>query len=143
MGFSVVLVAGDPGGAGYLHPFQGQVYEVVEQAPRLPHFLLRRPVLSVEFFLSLRQLPALLFQRVHPGELGPVQNVIDRRLCRPIGSQGLLMLRQILLSKVAGQYDWTMEDLVRLQYNAIQAAFCTEEEKDRLREQLRLFEASL
>ena len=86
--------------------------------------------MSVEFFLSLRQLPALLFQRVHPGELGPVQNVIDRRLCRPIGSQGLLMLRQILLSKVAGQYDWTMEDLVKLQYNAIQAAFCTEEEKD-------------
>ena len=44
---------------------------------------------------------------------------------------------------MAGQYGWTMEDLVRLQYNAIQAAFCTEEEKDRLREQLRLFEASL
>lgn len=33
------------------------------------------------------------------------------------------------LSRVAGQYDWTMEDLVKLQYNAIQAAFCTEEEK--------------
>lgn len=33
------------------------------------------------------------------------------------------------LFRVAGQYDWTMEDLVRLQYNAIQAAFCTEEEK--------------
>ena len=30
---AVVLVAGDRGGADYLHPFQGQVYEVVEQAP--------------------------------------------------------------------------------------------------------------
>lgn len=31
--FSVVLVAGDRGGADDLHPFQGQVYEMVEQAP--------------------------------------------------------------------------------------------------------------
>ena len=30
---AVVLVAGNRGGAGYLHPLQGQVYEVVEQTP--------------------------------------------------------------------------------------------------------------
>ena len=29
----MVLVAGDRGGADRLHPVQGQVYEVVEQAP--------------------------------------------------------------------------------------------------------------
>ena len=76
---------------GLTLPPAGQVEEMIDvglDRHRLPHFLLRRPVLSVEFFLPLRQLPALLFQRVHPGELGPVQNVMDRRLCRPIGGQG-------------------------------------------------------
>ena len=29
----MVLVAGNRGGADHLHPFQGQVYEVVEQTP--------------------------------------------------------------------------------------------------------------
>ena len=31
----MVLAAGDRGGVDYLHPFQGQVYEMVEQAPEL------------------------------------------------------------------------------------------------------------
>ena len=31
--FSVVLVAGDYGGSGYIYPFQNQVCEVVEQTP--------------------------------------------------------------------------------------------------------------
>ena len=31
----MVLEAGDRGGVDYLHPFQGQVYDMVEQAPEL------------------------------------------------------------------------------------------------------------
>ena len=90
---------------GLILPPSGQVEEVVDvglDRHRLPHFLLCRPVLSVEFFLPLRLLPALLFQRLHPGELGPVQNVVDYRLCRPVGGQRLLMLRQILLAVPGG-----------------------------------------
>ena len=90
---------------GLILPPVRQAEEVIDvglDRHRLPHFLLRRPVLSVEFFLPLRQLPALLFQRVHPGELCPVQNIVDLRLCRPVGGQGLLMLRQIFLAVPGG-----------------------------------------
>lgn len=83
---------------------------------------------------------------LYSAETHPLKRLYDKGLLVTVGTDDPMLLNNTLcqeLSKVAGQYGWTMEDLVRLQYNAIQAAFCTEEEKDRLREQLRLFEVSL
>lgn len=83
---------------------------------------------------------------LYGAETHPLKSLYDKGLLVTVNTDDPMLLDDTLcqeLSKVAEQYDWTMVDLVRLQYNAIRAAFCTEEEKDLLRKQLRLFEASL
>ena len=63
---------------------------------QLTHLPLGLPVFGIEGLFLVGQFPALLFERVHFGELGPIQNVIDCSLGRPVVGQLRLMLGQIL-----------------------------------------------
>lgn len=47
------------------------------------------------------------------------------------------------LEHLAALYGWGMEELIRLQYNAVEACFCSEEKKEMFREKLKTFEVSL
>lgn len=83
---------------------------------------------------------------LYSAETHPLKRMYDEGLLVTVNTDDPMLLEDTLcqeLSRVAEQYDWSMEDLVRLQYHAITAAFCTEEEKERLRDQLHMFEAEL
>ena len=47
------------------------------------------------------------------------------------------------LERIAAQYGWDIKDLLTLQYNALEAAFCSDEDKDSIRHKLDAFKASL
>ena len=47
------------------------------------------------------------------------------------------------LERIAAQYGWGIKDLLTLQYNALEAAFCSDEDKDSIRRKLDAFKASL
>ena len=46
------------------------------------------------------------------------------------------------LQRVAEQYHWKIEELLKLQYYAVDAAFCTEERRSELLSRLHQFEAA-
>ena len=75
-----------------------QTVDVPLDRHSLPHIRLGLAVLRIEGFFLFRQLPPLLFQRVHLWELRPIQQLIDRRLCRPVVSQLRPMLGQIFFA---------------------------------------------
>ena len=62
----------------------------------LPHIRLGLAVFRIEGFFLFRQLPPLLFQRVHLRELRTAQQVAHGGLCRPVVRKLRLMLGQIL-----------------------------------------------
>ena len=47
------------------------------------------------------------------------------------------------LERIAKQYSWSIQDLLTLQYNALDAAFCSNEDKKRIRSLLDSFKAAL
>ena len=47
------------------------------------------------------------------------------------------------LERIAAQYGWGIKDLLALQYNALEATFCSDEDKDSIRRKLDAFKASL
>ncbi|CAN4002250.1 IrrE N-terminal-like domain-containing protein, partial [Dysosmobacter welbionis] len=61
-----------------------------------PHFLLRFPVLGVQFLFPCCQSAALFFQRVHFRQLCPAQQFVHGSLRRSVIGQLRLMLGQIL-----------------------------------------------
>ena len=61
----------------------------------LPHIRLGLAIFRIEGFFLFRELPVLIFQRVHFGELCPAQKLTHSRLCRPVVCQLRLVLGQI------------------------------------------------
>ena len=64
----------------------------------LPHFFLSLLVFGIELFLFFCQLPALLFQNLHLGQLGSTQQFVHGSLGRLVSIQLCLMFHQIFLA---------------------------------------------